>query len=55
VRSSNDVDQDLDRKGVQSQHNRGYDEAVNTPRGSGRDQDPDRADADVDRDDIGSV
>jgi ATP-dependent Lhr-like helicase len=55
VRSSNDIDQELERKGVESTRNRGYDEAVNTPRGSARDQDPDRADSDIDRDDIGSV
>jgi ATP-dependent Lhr-like helicase len=55
VRSSNDMDQQLEREGVQSNRNRGYDEAANTPRGTSRDVDPDRADADVDRDDIGTA
>ena len=56
VRSSNDLDQQAERDGVESTRNRGYDEAVTTPRGSGsRDVDPDRADADVDRDDIGTA
>jgi ATP-dependent Lhr-like helicase len=54
VRSSNDRDQELEREGVESKHNRGYDEAVNTPRGAGRDVDPDSASADVDRDDLGT-
>ena len=55
VRSSNDRDQKLEREGVQSDHNRGYDEAVTTPRGTGRDVDPDSPDADIDRDDLGTV
>jgi len=55
VRSSNDLDQRMEREGVESTRNRGYDEAVNTPRGGSRDVDPDRADADVDRDDIGTA
>jgi ATP-dependent Lhr-like helicase len=55
VRSSNDLDQQKEREGVESTHNRGYDDAVNAPRGSNRDVDPDRADADVDRDDIGTA
>jgi len=49
IRHSNDVDQELERGGVTSRHNRGYDEAVSG--GQGRDVDPDSADADVDRDD----
>jgi len=50
VRSSNDRDQELEREGVESEHNRGYDEAV---RGASRpDVDPDSAVADVDRDDV---
>jgi hypothetical protein len=52
VRSSNDRDQDLEREGVESRHNRGYDE---TARGQARPQqgptDPDSAESDVDRDD----
>jgi hypothetical protein len=55
VRSSNDIDQQLEREGVESTRNRGYDEAANAPRGTRRDVDPDRADADVDRDDIGTA
>jgi ATP-dependent Lhr-like helicase len=54
VRSSNDMDQQLEREGVQPKRNRGYDEAANSPRG-GRDVDPDRPDAGVDRDDIGTA
>lgn len=34
VRSSNDRDQELEREGIPSRHNRGYDEAVRKPRGS---------------------
>ena len=48
VRSSNDRDQQLEREGIQTEHNRGYDEAV---KGHGHDVDPDSASADVDRDD----
>ena len=55
VRSSNDQDQNAEREGLQSEHNRGYDEAV---RGQGsmrgeefEDIDPDSAESDVDRDD----
>jgi ATP-dependent Lhr-like helicase len=54
VRESNDTDQQMERSGIVSKHNRGYDEAVNAPRGTGQDRDPDRADADVDRDDMGT-
>jgi ATP-dependent helicase Lhr and Lhr-like helicase len=55
VRSSNDRDQAAERDGVDTEHNRGYDEAV-----QGRsfeeqedlgDVDPDSAESDVDRDD----
>ena len=54
VRSSNDQDQEMEREGVESTHNRGYDKAV---RGEDlgdvddRDLDPDSAFSDVDRDD----
>jgi len=54
VRSSNDRDQELERKGIKSRHNRGYDEAL---RGEDlgdideRDVDPDSASSDVNRDD----
>jgi ATP-dependent Lhr-like helicase len=53
VRQSNDRDQEMEREGADSPHNRGYDEAVRggTPQG---DVDPDSANADVDRDDLGS-
>jgi hypothetical protein len=55
VRSSNDRDQNLEREGIESEHNRGYDEAV-TGRGNAGDEefediDPDSAASDVDRDD----
>jgi ATP-dependent Lhr-like helicase len=53
VRTSNDRDQRLEREGTSSDHNRGYDEAVHGQKR--RDMDPDRADADIDRDDIGEV
>jgi ATP-dependent helicase Lhr and Lhr-like helicase len=53
VRSSNDRDQALEREGVTSRQNRGYDEAA---RGGKRgDVDPDSATSDNDRDDIGNV
>jgi hypothetical protein len=56
VRSSNDRDQSAEREGLDTEHNRGYDEAV---RGQGsrkkteefEDIDPDSAESDVDRDD----
>jgi hypothetical protein len=48
VRSSNDRDQELEREGIESKHNRGYDEAV---RGQNGPTDPDSAFSDVDRDD----
>ena len=55
MRSSNDRDQDLEREGVESEHNRGYDDSV-VGRASGEgeefeDIDPDSAESDVDRDD----
>ena len=55
IRSSNDRDQKAEREGVETEHNRGYDEAAR-----GRtsvehedlgDVDPDSAESDVDRDD----
>ena len=49
VRSSNDRDQQLEREGVESEHNLGYDEAA---KGMGDDVDPDSADAQNDRDDM---
>jgi ATP-dependent Lhr-like helicase len=56
VRRSNDIDQQLDREGTPSERNRGYDEAVRGERRSGSDVDPDRADADIDRDDdVGNI
>ena len=49
VRSSNDRDQQLEREGTVSNHNRGYDEAAQgTP---SKDTDPDSAESDVNRDD----
>lgn len=35
VRSSNDRDQELEREGIVSRHNRGYDEAVKGPKDGG--------------------
>jgi hypothetical protein len=32
VRSSNDRDQELEREGILTEHNQGYDQAVRTPR-----------------------
>jgi len=34
VRSSNDLDQRLEREGIISRHNRGYDDAANGKRGT---------------------
>jgi hypothetical protein len=49
IRSSNDRDQELEREGITSRQNRGYDEAV---RGQQNTQtDPDSAASDVERDD----
>ena len=51
VRSTNDQDQEMEREGVETKHNRGYDAAV---RGEDLgDLDPDSAESDVDRDDTG--
>jgi hypothetical protein len=49
VRSSNDRDQQLEREGVETEHNRGYDDAT---KGMGDDVDPDSAEAENDRDDM---
>ena len=54
IRSSNDLDQEMEREGIQPPHNRGYDEAARG-RSSEQDQDPDSADAGIDRDDMGNV
>jgi hypothetical protein len=50
IRSSNDLDQQLEREGETSRHNRGYDEAVGGG-GQNAPTDPDSADSDIDRDD----
>ena len=63
IRSSNDRDQAAERSGVESEHNRGYDEAVRggssgVPEFEGgspefeEDTDPDSAESDNDRDDM---
>ena len=55
VRSSNDRDQASEREGLESEHNRGYDEAVRGRERSTEEQfediDPDSASSDIDRDD----
>ena len=52
IRSSNDRDQELEESGKESEHNRGYDEAVQGIRHDDEaDMDPDSADSDIDRDD----
>ena len=55
VRSSNDRDQAAEREGVETEHNRGYDEAArgrtNVEHEDLGDVDPDSAKSDVDRDD----
>lgn len=55
VRASNDRDQDLERHGVQSRHNRGYDEAVagatSEPDHDTQDIDPDSPESPVERND----
>jgi hypothetical protein len=52
IRSSNDRDQEMEESGEESEHNRGYDEAVRGIRHDDEgDIDPDSADADIDRDD----
>ena len=49
VRSTNDQDQEMEREGVETKRNRGYDAAV---RGEDLgDVDPDSAESEVDRDD----
>jgi hypothetical protein len=48
VRASNDRDQELEREGIESRHNRGYDQAAT---GEGNPTDPDSAFSEVDRDD----
>ena len=57
IRSSNDRDQEMERDGVDAEHNRGYDDAAD--RGIRNDDvsengptDPDSAESDVDRDDM---
>ena len=56
IRSSNDRDQAAEREGFQSEHNRGYDEAVrgrsDLEREDLGDIDPDSAESDVERDDM---
>jgi hypothetical protein len=56
VRSSNDRDQAMEREGVETEHNRGYDDAAdrgvrNDDQADRGDVDPDSAEADIDRDD----
>ena len=51
VRASNDLDQELEREGVTSRHNRGYDEAVRGGLDTGP-TDPDSAESGIDRDDM---
>ena len=55
VRTSNDRDQSAEREGLETEHNRGYDEAVRGRRSTEaenvEDIDPDSAESDVDRDD----
>ena len=55
IRSSNDRDQAAEREGIETEHNRGYDEAVEGRSSMEQedlgDVDPDSADSDIDRDD----
>ena len=52
VRATNDTDQELEREGITSKRNRGYDEAARgEARTSTEDVDPDSAEAENDRDD----
>jgi hypothetical protein len=55
VRSSNDHDQAAEREGIETEHNRGYDEAVRGRTSMEQedmgDIDPDSAESDNDRDD----
>ena len=48
IRASNDRDQQLERQGVSSRHNRGYDAAADGQQGP---TDPDSAESENDRDD----
>ena len=50
IRSSNDRDQAMEREGVETEHNRGYDSAVRGREGV-EDIDPDSAESDVERGD----
>ncbi len=53
VRSSNDSDQEMEREGLESTRNRGYDEAVRgEDRGDVTDVDPDSATSENDREDM---
>jgi hypothetical protein len=55
VRGSNDSDQTAEREGLETEHNRGYDDAVRGRESSSEEEfeaiDPDSAESDVDRDD----
>lgn len=55
VRSSNDRDQRAEREGIETEHNRGYDDAArgrqSVEHEDPGDVDPDSAESDVDRDD----
>ena len=55
VRGSNDRDQAVEREGLETEHNRGYDESTRAREGADDEQsediDPDSAESDVDRDD----
>ena len=55
IRLSNDHDQELEREGIETEHNRGYDKAAEGRGFAGaedsQDVDPDSAKSDVDRDD----
>ena len=55
VRSSTDRDQAVEREGLETEHNRGNDDATRARESSNdeqsRDIDPDSAESDVDRDD----
>ena len=51
VRSSNTRNQQLEREGVESQHNSGHDSAARGKGGQRGPTDPDSAESDVDRDD----
>jgi hypothetical protein len=54
VRSSNDRDQAGEREGIETEHNRGYDDTTRARESSDEefeDIDPDSAESDIDRDD----